>query len=243
VVNDYRRRFFASYHLTHVAYLDSNNSDKLDWFEKYVKKYYLPIINGLDKNFSKILEIGCNKGFVLAVLNSLGFKNLYGIDLSPEDIEIAKKMVPDANIACADAFDYLDNNAGQYDAIILKAVLEHMRKDEGIPFLEKIKEGLKPGGLVVIDVPNMDWLFASHERYMDFTHEVGFTKESLRQLMNNVFSDVRVIPADNIFLPFFFGGIKKRVARFILQRFLCWADGQGGTNPIWERSIIGFGKK
>lgn len=30
----------------------------------------------------------------------------------------------------------------------------------------------------------MDSIFASHERYMDFTREVGFTEESLGQLFS-----------------------------------------------------------
>ena len=56
---------------------------------------------------------------------------------------------------------------------------------------------LRAGGAVLIDVPNMDWLFAGHERYMDFTHELGFTQESLSQLLGGVFSEVVVRPVDN----------------------------------------------
>ena len=54
-------------------------------------------------------------------------------------------------------------------------------KDRVLPLLEKISSSLKPDGMAIIDVPNMDWILGQHERYMDFTHEVGFTRESLAQ--------------------------------------------------------------
>ena len=95
----------------------------------------------------------------------------------------------------------------------------------------------------MIDVPNMDWLFASHERYMDFTHEVGFTVESLRQIMNQVFLNVQIVPIDNIYSLTFLEAFKKKVARFVLQMLFSWAEPQGGNNPIWARSIVGVGRR
>ncbi len=238
--NKNREKLFANYHKTHVAFVDSDDQEKLDWFQKYTYSYYLPHIKGVDKNRSKILEIGCNKGFLLAALSGYGFKKLYGIDISPDDIEIAKKIVPDAIVTYEDALSYLDKNDGPFDIIILKAVLEHMSKDDIMILLEKIKSALNNNGKIIVDVPNMDWLFSTHERYMDFTHEVGFTKESLRQVMNIFYSDVQIIPVDHI-APFFFITIKKKIARLILNKLFSWADPEGAHNPIWARSIIGIG--
>jgi len=243
VLKDYKRKLLKSYNLTHVAYLDTDDQSKLDWFLKYVKRNYLSCINRYDKNSSKILEIGCNRGYMLTALKSFGFQNLHGVDLSPDDVEKAKILVPSAEVVCADAFDYLKDKLEQFHIIILKAVLEHVQKDEIMPFLEKIKDSLNFEGSAIIDVPNMDWLFASHERYMDFTHEVGFTKESLRQIMNSVFSSVHVIAVDNILESSLFTTGKKRIARFICKKILSWADPESAGNPIWARSIIGIGKK
>lgn len=240
--NNYRQRLFNSYSRTHIAYLDADDQSKLDWFLKYTKVNYLVHIDKFDKKSSTILDIGCNKGYLLAALASFGYKNLFGIDLSSEDIDRATGLVPGANLICENAFDYLIENKEKFNVIILKAVLEHTRKDDVITFLERIKGGLKPNGIVIIDVPNMDWLFASHERYMDFTHEIGFTKESLRQVMNNVYSRVQVFPSDNITFSFL-GAIKKWIARHILTKLLVWADPEGGRNLIWTRSILGIGWK
>lgn len=243
MLRDYKRELFESYHSTHLAYLDGDDQSKLNWFLKYVKKNYFPYINGYNKDSSKILEIGCNKGYMLAALSSFGFRNLYGVDLSPDDVKIAKAIVSNADIRCSHAVEYLKDTIEHFDIIILKAVLEHVQKDEIIPFLEAIKNGLNSGGTVIIDVPNMDWLFASHERYMDFTHEVGFTRESLRQIMNYLFSSVHIIAADNIYSSSLLRSVGRKLARFICGRLFLWAEPEGASSPIWARSIIGIGKR
>jgi SAM-dependent methyltransferase len=167
---------------------------------------------------------------------------LHGIDLSPEDLDVAKRLAPEANIECVNALEYLPRHAGTFDVIVLKAVLEHMPKPDVLPLLNAIERALRPGGTVIVDVPNMDWLFAGHERYMDFTHETGFTRESLRQTMSAMFPSLDIFPAETSFMrgrP----AIKRRIARAVLGTLLLWADPEGAQNPIWARSLIAVGRK
>jgi trans-aconitate methyltransferase len=180
---------------------------------------------------------------MLAALSSFGFRNLHGVDLSPDDIEKAKALTPHAHVTCEDAIDYLEEQKTRFDIIILKALLEHTPKPQVLRLLEGIRESLSPRGIVIIDVPNMDWLFAPHERYMDFTHEIGFTTESLRQTMNNVFCEVRIEPVDHLSSGSLRDRLRQRFARFFLGKLLLWADEQGAKNPIWARSLIGVGTK
>lgn len=240
--DNYRKRLFRLYDETHVRFLDSSDEEKIAWFRKYASANYSPHIKKFNKETSRILEIGCNKGYLLSVLGQWGYQKLFGIDLSPEAVQKAKTLVPDAEMSCVDASQYLGGRKNYFDVVILKAVLEHVPKKDIFPFLNAIRESLRNGGLVLIDVPNMDWFFASHERYMDFTHEVGFTKESLRQVMSQVFKEVSIATADNIFVSSFVEEIKKRTARFLLGKLFFWADGQGGAGNIWHRTIIGAGK-
>lgn len=241
-MKDYKNDLFAKYSETHVAFLDSDDASKLSWFDNYSARYYLKFIKNYN-NDAKILEIGCNKGYLLKVLSQRGYKNLSGIDLSGVDLETAKRLNPEADIQLADANEYLLKNVGKFDVIIIKAVLEHVNKDMVIPLLHKMNDALRPGGVVIIDVPNMDWFFANHERYIDFTHEVGFTKESLSQIMRTVFSKIDMITADNIISNSFTLTLRKKFSRFILGKLLSWADPEGGNNPIWDRSLIGVGMK
>lgn len=240
---DYKDKLFKSYHSSHVIHLDVDEKTKIEWFTNYARSNYLKFVNGYDRDRSNILDIGCNSGYLLYSLSILGFRNLNGVDLSPDDIAKAKELIPSAYIEYTDAMAYLANHKEQFDIIIMKAVLEHIDKDKILPFLYSVESGLKEGGIALIDVPNMDWLFASHERYMDFTHEVGFTKESLRQIMSNVFTNVSVEPIDHIIDSSLFSKFKKRFARYVIGLFFSWADPEGASNPIWARCIIGIGKK
>ena len=242
---DYRSKLFASYNATHVSHLDADDESKLAFFREYTRVNYLPHLGNRDENSAEILEIACNKGYLLAALHSFGFKKLFGVDLSPLDVEKAKQIVPSAEISYADAFAYLDANVGKFDVIILKAVLEHIQKDQVIPLLDKIRSSLKPAGVVIIDVPNMDWLLAQHERYMDFTHEVGFTRESLAQVMRQAFTSVHIQKGK----PVMGAGLKSRVElqlRAILVRLLNLVFrliGEGASDTWWDsRSVIGIAK-
>ncbi len=244
MTSSYRDRLFASYNETHIQHVDPADRQKLDWFREYAARNYLPHLSGVSPETARVLDIGCNKGYLLAVLAAAGYRHLNGIDLSPVDVEQARQVAPAARVECADAFAYLGERAGSFDVIFIKAVVEHVPKEGTLPLLEAIHHALKPGGMVLVDVPNMDWLFAQHERYMDFTHEAGFTRESLMQVMSNVYREVRVVPVDNIRPDLaFLARWKKRVARFVLGKLLIWADPEGGALPLWQRSILGIGRK
>jgi 2-polyprenyl-3-methyl-5-hydroxy-6-metoxy-1,4-benzoquinol methylase len=243
--SDYRRRLFSTYNATHIAYLDADDEAKLEWFSKYAASNYLPLLAEMDKTRVDVLEVACNKGYLLKALSTHGFRNLYGVDLSPDDVAKARAIVPEAAISYADANAYLDEQAGRFDIIILKAMLEHVPKQETLPLLEKIRAALKTGGLVIIDVPNMDWLFASHERYMDFTHETGFTRDSLAQLMRNVFDSVRIVKST----PVIERGLKTRIGSLLRPAVISLASillriiGEGASEVWWHsRSIIGTGR-
>ena len=124
----------------------------------------------------------------------MGHADITGIDLSEADITIARQRLS-ANFIVASAFDFLPTCESKYGLVIAKDVLEHIEVDQLVEFLTLIRESLLPGGRAILQVPNMDWLLASHERYMDLTHTTGFTRESLGQICRLVFgSGVEIQP-------------------------------------------------
>jgi len=221
--------------------LDASDAAKLEWFDFYVEQMYANYIAGLDKN-SSILELGCNKGFLLKSFERIGFKNLYGVDLSPDDLTIAKAIVPEAHLFYQDAFDFLDANQNKFDLIVLKALIEHIRKDQILLLLEKINKSLTSNGLVLVDVYNAAWIFALHDRYMDFTHEIGFTQESLRQVMLCSFKEVTVTPtATPLWKMNKKAKFRHLLAKKVFFTLLRWAEPE--TPAINERVLIAVGKK
>ena len=243
-----RNQLFQNY-AKRCDQIEDQQLEKLLWFEKYALQSYFPHLNVYDRS-SKVLEIGCSRGYLLSTLQNWGFHDLYGVDLSPQDIFQAQQLLPDAHLQATDGFEYLKAHKQSFDIILAKAVMEHIEKNKIFEFLHHCYAALKEDGILIIDVPNMDWLFASHERYMDFTHELGFTKTSLEQVMGEVFSTATIYPID-----FYINSPKKwknnikkmlrTLSRKLIKKLLDLADpeGMGTLNPIWERSIVGIGYK
>ena len=246
-----RNRLFKNYS-KRCDEMDEDLNLKIKWFQEYVKSSYFKYIESANHE-DKILDIGCSRGYLLSALYDWGYRNLTGIDLSLKDISQAQALNPNISFAHANAFTFLENNKNTFDIIISKAVLEHIEKKRVFEFLEGCRKALTDNGILIIDVPNMDWIFASHERYMDFTHEVGFTIISLKQVMGEVFSRVETGPIEFISMQGrhktgykkFKLKLKLIFARKILSTLYNWADPEGcGTcNPIWQRSILGVGHK
>jgi len=172
-------------HANSAAYADARGA----W--PYYETNYARALAGIPRD-GRILELGCGPGNLLAWLRNNGWTHVEGVDASPGDVAIANEQLGAPLVIFGDALDHLSAHPGSFDLVIAKAVIEHIPKDRLLPLVAATAAALKPGGCAVIDVPNMDWLLASHERYMDLTHEVGFTRESLASLLSLAFTDVAI---------------------------------------------------
>jgi len=157
----------------------------------YYEANYRSMLEPLSREI-RICEVGSGHGSLLAWLRSTGFQHVEGVDASPSDVAFANSHLGQGVVVLGEAATFLDGRRVDFDLVIMKAVLEHVAKGELGELLRLIARSLAPGGCLLVDVPNMDWLLASHERYMDLTHEVGFTRESLGALLSIVFADVSV---------------------------------------------------
>jgi SAM-dependent methyltransferase len=238
---NYQRVLLQNYHQTRTLLLDPNDKTKMEWFDFYFASIYKPYFTHLAPTAS-IVELGCNKGFLLATLLKNGYTNLCGVDLSPQDLVIARQLLTNVPLFEQDIFVFLDNHKEKFDCVILKALIEHIKKDSVLLLLEKIYASLKPGGIIFIDVYNSDWLFALHDRYVDFTHEVGFTQESLRQILLIYFDKVTVVPTPSPYWQMSKKDtIKHRIARKIFTVLIKWSDPEAPS--CTERLLIATGKK
>ncbi|MEE9926779.1 class I SAM-dependent methyltransferase [Microvirgula aerodenitrificans] len=194
---------------------------------------------------ARIVEIGSGSGSLVSWLASKGFCNLTGLDISAQEVERAKQRgLP---LVCADAHEYLaEQDALSTDVVIAKAVFEHMTKQEGADLLKSVVRVLKPDcGMVVLDVPNMDWILSNHERYMDLTHHVGYTVDSMSQMLRLYFQSVEVHgsmePVGSLM-----NFVRVRVVKPVLvklMRAIFRVMGEGAANVLFEcRSIIAVGR-
>lgn len=242
----HRQELFERYEETHARFMDGDAGLKAASFRGHIQQSYLPHLPHPSAH-PAILEIGCSKGFMLAALREEGYPQLTGIDLSAPEIEFARETYQLEDVHVADAFEFLDSRSGSFDVIVTKAVLEHVDKKDVFPFLRAAHSGLRPGGRLLVEVPNMDWLFSGHERYLDFTHEGGFTRESLGQVLRAVFGNAevhRVLPMPP---PSRRIRLKNRLLRPLLTRAVNSALrvlGSGEHSTWWDaRSILGVSER
>ncbi len=135
-----------------------------------------------DRN-EAILDMGCGPGNFLYLLARLGYTNLTGVDLSPEQVALARQWCPQATIVHGDARKVLAENVGRFGLVAGFDVIEHFRKEELLELSVLVAQALRPGGRVILQTLNAESPWGLMHRYGDLTHEVGFTTSSLAHLL------------------------------------------------------------
>lgn len=73
----------------------------------------------------KVLEVGSNIGNQLLLLQKMGFKNLYGIEINDYAVELSKQRTNNINIIQGSAFDIPFKNE-YFDLVFTSGVLIHI---------------------------------------------------------------------------------------------------------------------
>jgi SAM-dependent methyltransferase len=108
------------------------------------------------------LEIGCGTGYVLGgIMNAMPKAILLGSELSVSGLPFAQQRSPSATFFQMDArtFPFRD----EFDVIGAFDVLEHVREDEQV--MREMFAAAKPGGGVLISVPQHQWLWSAADDY------------------------------------------------------------------------------
>lgn len=111
----------------------------------------LKITNYQQVRGRKILSIGCGMGADLWFLTESN--SVYGIDLSGQAIQIAKKH--GLNARAGDVTKRLPYQANYFDTVVLKDILEHVL--DPLSLLLEARRVVKKGGTIVISLPNHFW--------------------------------------------------------------------------------------
>lgn len=130
-----------------------------------------------------LLDLGCGDGRFLRFLHDAGFRRVTGVDISRVQVERSQQHVPEAEVLLGDARSILRERKGTFGAILAIDVLEHLTRDEFMEHLQLILDGLRPGGVLIAQVPNAASPFFGSIRHGDLTHELAFTEESLRHAL------------------------------------------------------------
>jgi SAM-dependent methyltransferase len=146
---------------------------------------------------ASMLELGCGTGFVLdGVHRARPQMRLVGSELFEEGLVHARRRLPDVELVQLDArqMPYRD----EFDVIGAFDVLEHIDDDQGV--LTGCVQALRPGGTLVISVPQHPWMWSPAD---DYAHHVRrYTRRELRRKLAAAGLDVlRMTSFVTILLP------------------------------------------
>jgi len=111
---------------------------------------------------STFLEVGCGTGFVLSdIARACPEIALSGSEIFMAGLSHAAKRVPSAHFMQMDTrrVPFVD----EFDAIGAFDVLEHIEEDEIV--LTQLYRAIKPGGVLLLTVPQHPWLWSASDEY------------------------------------------------------------------------------
>lgn len=131
-----------------------------------------------------VLDIGCARGVSLTVLQRAGYEP-WGTELSEDSARSARKAVGEdrVRVGPVEEVGFAD---GQFDAITAWQVFEHLRDPAAT--LDECRRILRPGGALILAVPNIESWQARFSReewfHLDVPrHLFHFSPETLSEML------------------------------------------------------------
>lgn len=147
----------------------------------------------------RVLDIGCGEGVFLDLMRNLGWETM-GVEIGEESSRIAREK--GLTVITGDLFSRdIENRA--FDAVVMSHVLEHL--DDPVASLERVRDLLKPRGLLMLSLPNYRCLEAKLFKedwycWMLPPHLYHFDVRSVRMALEKA-----ELTVDRVsYLPFFF---------------------------------------
>lgn len=137
--------------------------DKFCWVQtpqvqKILRGNYLRKIINLTKHRGRILELGCGTGWLCMLLAELGASEVYGIDFSEAQIQLAIQNAAHRGVSERVRFYCMDGTSGklefgQFDTVIVHGFLHHLAVSEIELTLKNIPSLLNQNGSFIVFEP------------------------------------------------------------------------------------------
>jgi len=147
------------------------------------KKQLGSLFKYIDPKDKTILDIGTGNGYLLEIARKMGF-DCYGIDISPNSAEIARKIFFEKiKTGSFLEIDYPDNF---FDVICITDVLEHISNPHKM--FSKINKIIKSGGYIFVISPNYGSITRKilNKKWFQFKYEhvLYYNQKSFKYLMD-----------------------------------------------------------
>jgi SAM-dependent methyltransferase len=122
------------------------------------------ILDCLDVRGKRLLEVGSGTGYDSVRLATLG-ADVYALDLTPAALELTRELSETRQVTLSlvagDTLS-LPFRDGSFDAVFSQGLLEHFSDPR--PVIRQQARVLRPGGYLLIDVPQRYSLYTLHKR-------------------------------------------------------------------------------
>jgi len=115
----------------------------------------------------RILDAGCGLGMYVRAFRRFS-SEVYGIDVDADRIAEASRELPNLQVAPAESLPFEDDF---FDVVLSHEVLEHVGDDRAA--VREAIRVLRPGGRLVVFVPNRLWFFETHGIYWRGAYRFG----------------------------------------------------------------------
>jgi len=103
-----------------------------------------------NRDEKKVLDVGSASGRNVHALITEGFraKNIFGVEISPGQVEIARKEIPDASFEVGDISTY-ELSSNSYNLVIMVMVPEFLNEEIYPVALSNIYQSMRDGGVFI----------------------------------------------------------------------------------------------
>lgn len=180
-----------------IEYYDKTASWSDEWLNEKLKT---GVVNKFYECFStagtvrpRLLDIGCGVGYDSKIMTDLGAK-MVGIDLSENQIKIAKEHVKGAKFFVGDIGDKL-TSLGKFDGIMCLASIIHVGAIEMRGVLSNMAKALKKGGLLLVS--SLDGEGKNYAKSLTSfngeTYDKNFNNYSAAELCSYAYPDLKLV--------------------------------------------------
>jgi 2-polyprenyl-3-methyl-5-hydroxy-6-metoxy-1,4-benzoquinol methylase len=142
------------------AAINPENQSIGNYVNRRFHAYFVEAFKDINPAGKKLLEIGCAKSVWLPYFSAQHGFEVWGLDYTESGCNYEKQVLRRAGIAgqvvCQDMFKPSPDMRGQFDVVVTFGVVEHY--EDTRECIEACAKFLKPGGLLITNIPNMTGL-------------------------------------------------------------------------------------
>ena len=143
---------------------------------------------------STVLDLGCGPGIPTAAAFAEAGHHVVGVDISPRQIELARRNVPKASFVLADVTEF-DTEPASFDAAMALFSLTHVPRDRYPALFERLVGWLRPGGWFLASMGTRDVAGWNEEDFLGFGHTSwtnGLDPATTRRLLTEAGFDLEL---------------------------------------------------